>query len=176
MDRGQHGHSSVRTNNEIRSLVRLSINNFFNQAKEKIKEPDYYQESLPLLEKYKIDKEIHPHFYEDIWRRVMFSTDHNVNLWNVNLPPNKYGALNAKEYNDDTISGGGYYTRLYVKTNSIPPAIQKYHERVRELATAREALLEAASEALRETTIEKALIRFPELKRFLPNAIINQLT
>lgn len=164
MDRRQHGHSTVtRTNHTIRSDVRLAIRNFFDEAKERLHRPDFNKVGLPLIEHLKMDPEIHPHFYEITWDNLTIAIE-GVNSFAMKVPSEKYGVLVC---GDEYYSS--YYYRLVIQPEDCPEEILNYFHRQKEMEEAMVALQEGAKEALTETTIKKALIRMPELKRFLPN-------
>ena len=161
MDRRQHGHSTVRTNNHMRYAVDSNIRSFFSEAKERLSKPDFQALTKPLIAHLEIDKEIHPFFYDISWTRLFIELP-DYGQYNLNVPEGRYGMLDADDEHNS------YYFTVKVPADKVPEAITKYYERKKEMEAACEALCEGAREAMKERTTEKALIRMPELKRFLP--------
>lgn len=158
MDRRQHGYSTVRTNHDIRRAAKVRIGNFFDEARERLPVPVWEEEANILLEPYKMDPAIHPFFYEHIWEEV---TVYIKDVGNFRMKA-KIGML---EDNDGEFSD--YWMRIHVPNDGCPQKILDYFNRIDEMNKAEEALKKAAHIALQETTVEKALIRMPELKRFI---------
>lgn len=152
----------MRTNNELRCEVRNRIRSFFADARVKLSTPDWEVEAAPLIKKYVMDPDIHPFFYEYTWKEAMiYVMDHGS--FKLKFPENTIGILS-----DETGDHASYWLRLNFGPEEVSEKILDYFNRIKEMDDAQEAIVDAATEALQETTVEKALTRMPELQRFLP--------
>jgi len=70
-------------------------------------------------------------------------------------------------------SQNNYYVRTAVSLDKLSPETQLFVKQHQELGTAAKVLREGARAALSETTVQRALFRLPELKRFLPEQYRN---
>jgi len=109
-----------------------------------------------------MDPSIHKFFYECSWSHANVRIT-NVGSFRLELPNEAYGVLRIS---DDQNS---YYLTIETSPDDVPEAIYNYFKRRDEMDEAANALLRGAEIALRETTVEKALQRLPEIKRFIPN-------
>lgn len=160
MDQRQSGYSSVkitgRTTHEIRDTVRFNIDKFFNSALEKIPEPNLEKEFSKLLEEYKTPDGVHPVFF----RRMVSSIKVSRGRFKLlqPLPEGKY--CSPKEGSRGTI--------IEIKEGQqLPENVERYVDQCSKLEEARDALKDAAYEALRETSLKNAVKRLPELEKFL---------
>ena len=161
MDRQQHGHPIVRTNQRIRQQVRSIIRNFFSEAQGRLPVPDWTT-CISVMDDFKMDPEIHKDYYECSWGNVNVRVK-NVGSFQMPLPEEKYGVLEEGDHYSS------YYLSIDVEADQVPEEVVKYFSRRSEMGAASNALLRGADEALRETTVEKALLRLPEIKRFIPH-------
>lgn len=159
MDHRQYGHPSMRTSHRMRQNVRRNISNFFRSAQDAIPEPNYFEELKPNIAKFKIPPDINHHFYAHTWTRAYVSIIGYDSI-SFTIPENQYGSNKAD-------ANWALQLTLNPEKHEISEVVMKYKKRIKDLQEADAIFTKGAMEALEELTVERALTRLPELKRFI---------
>jgi len=159
----------MRTNKNMRRETLSNIQAFFQEAQQKLTVPLWLEASKEILAPYKIDPCIHWSFYDSILDRACL----NIEGWGIahfTLPENTYGYITGSTQDPDsgTYRNWSYALQLKAKPEDLDEDTQRFIRQHSEMHQASQALQNGATEALKETTVERALTRLPEIKRFLP--------
>ena len=123
-----------------------------------------------------MDPHIHWAFYDVLYTHSAIQ----IKDWGsaqFNLPKNEYGYITGAP-NDPYVKKPKKYHSNYslitaVLSEELDVNAQLYIKQHREMGQASKAMQQGAALALQELTMERALIRLPEMKRFLPEEYRN---
>lgn len=145
----------------MRQEVRMKIEDFFSAAINNIPKPDLEKAFAPHLKSFKTPVGLDEHFFRSAFVNIrvtygQFDLSQRLN--------DSYAS--AKEDNKNNSLHKTILIDLDEWGNA-PEEVVRYCKQCNELEEARRALQTAASLALNETSVQKALQRLPELERFL---------